>query len=499
MALIALTACTSGEPATGPAQTNELLVAYIQRLPQIDFVTGSTNPKVEGWPTVGQEVTWAAHIKHFGNGHPDIPYRWLLDGVEVAKGTVSIPDQGDIVVSYKWPWTFQRHRLRIELDPANTIAEEEEQNNSLEIFSDALSVGFYVESGFYQYMRDVQPRLVGGHSVSFEDWAQRQIARYNQLFEKAIYPETPNGVLDRYRLNAIHIVPDNSLPLAESLAGFDPKQAVPNSADKTVDIQWGFPSVRKTDYDVGGTDLVDFNQRWYSGFVQHETGHARYLVDVYTWDVYDGITWERVDITEGSERVAGSRFMPGRQVNVNGVNGLLLHHRDFDGLMSDDWTFIDRYSAVMLNRIAHERPRFGNYNEPPNFGEFLDEMPADNILVLKDVQGDVIPNASVSIYRGGPFPGGQPATGQWVQYFDNVPDATFTSNASGEIHVGRNPFTQSGPVMIDERTYLRGVIIIRVQQGGKVGYGFLESSEFNLAYEQGRQDLATYDLKVTLQ
>jgi hypothetical protein len=500
-AVLLLASCTSGDPPTGNHSTppaNELTVAYIHRSPEIDFVEGSSNPARDGWPAVGQQVVWQAHITYFGNEFPTVQYRWLLDGAEVAKGSVTIPTEGDAVVSYAWPWTFDRHRLRLELDPGNLIREEEEGNNSLEIFTDALSMGFYVETGLYNYMRATQPRLIGAHSVSFENWAQRQISRYNDLLEKAIYPETPNGVVDRYRLDKITLVPNNSLPLNDAQAGFDPPQAVPNSLDRTVDIQWGFPVRQQSAYEDGGFNLVDFNQNYYSGFVQHETGHARYLIDVYTWDVYDGITWQRVDIVEGGQRVAGSRFMPGSQVNVNGANGLLLHHRDFDGLMADNWTFLDRYSAIMMNRIAHQRPRFGNFNEPSNVGEFLDEMPADNIVTIRDAQGNPIPDASVAIYRGGPFPGGQPATGQWVQYFDNLVDGTFTSDAAGEVHLGRNPFTASGPVQIDQRVYLRGVIIVRVESGDRAGYAFLESSEFNLAYQQGKRDAARYDLKVNM-
>ena len=73
-----------------------------------------------------------------------------------------------------------------------------------------------------------------------------------------------------------------------------------------------------------------------------------------------------------------------------------------------------------------------------------------------------------------------------------------STDASGNVHVGRNPFTDSGPVVIDQARFLRGVIIIRVETAGKVGYGFLESSEFNMAYERGQTTLANYELKVNL-
>ena len=46
-------------PPNPPPPTDDggdLQIRYIQRLPEIDFVWGSTNPSVEGWPALGQEA-----------------------------------------------------------------------------------------------------------------------------------------------------------------------------------------------------------------------------------------------------------------------------------------------------------------------------------------------------------------------------------------------------------------------------------------------------------
>lgn len=73
-----------------------------------------------------------------------------------------------------------------------------------------------------------------------------QVESYNLLLARAVYPETPNGVLDRIRLDRVTVVADGALPLDPAGANvggsFTPAQARPNLPDRSVDLQWGFPS-----------------------------------------------------------------------------------------------------------------------------------------------------------------------------------------------------------------------------------------------------------------
>jgi len=56
------------EPALAVASalttTNDLTVAYIQRLPVLSWIQNSPNPAVEGWPAVGQPVTWRGFVRN---------------------------------------------------------------------------------------------------------------------------------------------------------------------------------------------------------------------------------------------------------------------------------------------------------------------------------------------------------------------------------------------------------------------------------------------------
>jgi hypothetical protein len=216
---------------------DDLTVCFISRLPEMDYIWASSDPAVEGWPAVGQQVTWQAQVKNWSNMDlQGVPYVWLLDSVKVDSGIVDFTAGSILTIDYPWMWTFDRHILEFVIDPNNIIPEDEEGNNDLSIYTNAISAGFYVEQSIYDYFRAYQYEL-GVHSNCWENWAQRQVKRWNKMFEEAIYNETPDGVLDRIRLEKITIVPDGALPLAGGLPTNNP-----NVNDRTVDLQWGFPA-----------------------------------------------------------------------------------------------------------------------------------------------------------------------------------------------------------------------------------------------------------------
>lgn len=487
-------------PTVGPDTVDtvppDLIIRYIQRLPELDYVWGSDNPTRDGWPTPGSQVQWQAHVlNRTPDAQKDLGYRWTLDGVAVDSGRVDLPAEGEATVEYPWTWTFDRHTLRFEIDPGSDV-EEEPRNDTLTIFTDALSVGFYVEQSLYDLFAAHQADL-GIGSTSFDDWAQRQIRRYNEMFAAAKYPETPDGVLDRYRLDKITLVADSALPLVpipDSLTDFAPAEAVPNLDDHTVDVQWGFPSWLTSPY-TDYTSLDTNNQFYYSGFVQHEMGHARYLFDVYSLEVYDGTSGSRVDITENGVRVAGSIYMPGTRINVSGQQGWRLYAAP-QGLMNAQWTYIDRSSAGALNRIAGQRATRGNYNCPENCAIYLNDLPAENRLTVTS-GGAPLAGASVRIYRSERSPVIDTLSGYYKKYYADTPDMELTADDQGRVLLGRDPFSGGkGIVSVDD--FANGTLIVRVEHDGKVGYRFLDVTQFNEAYWRGETDLADYMLNVTL-
>lgn len=460
---------------------DDLTIGWIARLPRLDYVWASPNPKVDGWPQVGQWITWQAVVKNWtATDLIAVKYVWFWDHNPVDSGYVDIPAQDTASVYFPGQWSFERHELSLAIDTDQAVAEEEERNNQLSIFTDAISVGFYVEQSLYDYFHQYQKQL-NVHANCWEDWAQRHVRRWNQMFAAAIYPDTPGGVLDRIRIDNITVVSDGALPLA----GGDFPTNFPNLRDRTVDLQWGFPaSLLSGDGYKNHTSAVDNNPFYFEGSLLHELGHARYLIDLYGFNVHDNGRGNTVAIKENGRLIVGTPYLP--------LMGDAVHYTPIKGLMNGEYTFIDAYSAAALNLIAGHRATQGNYNSPGNIGIFMNDLPRQNMLLIKDDTGRPLDYADVKIYQA------TGNAGQWYgKYFDDNPDLSLSTDENGEVFVGRCPFDADGTI---EHDYGKSnaVVILRVAHNGRVGYTFLESTLFNMEYWRGHSDLGKYEVKVTL-
>jgi hypothetical protein len=452
------------------AHASDLTVGWISRLPEIDYVWNSSNPAVEGWPAAGSAVTWRANVRSWFDSPRSVAYVWKADGLEVGRGTVTLAPNAYTAIDLPRTWTFTRERLSITIDTANDVSEESEANNTLEVFTDALSVGLWVEQGFYDYFRANQSAL-GIGSTSFEDWAQRMIAFYNEMAVMAVYPETPVGVRDRWRIQKIVIAPDDALPLVPPVKeqrGNEPPTAStqPNSADRTIDLQWGFRASSVGSYK---DRTVSLSNPFYVNLpVVHEIGHARYLTDVYAFDLRNVPPVNSIGIA---------------QLATQGT----VYNTPEQGLMNRNYSFIDRYSAIALNLIAGRRAIRGNFNDPENVGAFLNDLPLQNRLTLRDAQGNPMADADVELFLSEPFK----IDAWYATDYDDVADIHLRTDANGQVLVGRNPFSLTGPVVNDWRG---SNVIAIVRVNGK--YGFLESRLFNLAFWRGDTTFADHELIV---
>jgi hypothetical protein len=472
-------------------ESNNITIGWISRLPKLDYVWNSSNPEIEGWPLAGQEVTWRAHIRNWSDSvKHNIDFQWFLDGVLVDSGRIDLQPQAYSTLDYQWNWTFDRHKLTLFIDT------DSGKDNKLLIYTDAISLGLYVEQNFYDYFHEHQHEL-GIGSNSFEGWAQRQVRFYNELFKRAIYNETANGVLDRIRIDEITIVADGSLPLVQpsSSNGFDPRQAKPNLNDRTVDLQWGFPAEFVQSGSYSNHNWLNFdNQFYYSGFLQHELGHARYLKDVYGFNLAHGLS--KVEIREDGDLIAGTKYLPGQTIIQNGVAVLEVHQTIEKGLMNAQWRWMDRYSAIAMNLIAGHRATRGNYNSPENIGVFLSDLPKENRFRIKDRNGKYLKNAQIQIFQSSES--SQSDSASYPKYFDNIPDLELQTDENAQVLLGQNPFSASGQIRHSFREFSNVVFIMRVESEGSVGYQIFDISLFNLAYWRGNTELADYEVCVPI-
>jgi len=471
---------------TKDGQTPDLTVCYIKRLPEIDYVTNSTQPKIDGWPAVNQDILWRAYVKNWsGDTLKNVSFEWKLNDVIVKSGTIAkIPPYSLAISNLDYKWNFDRKELKFNIDSKKEIIEVNETNNELLIYTDAISLNLYVEKPVYDYFRKFQYKLNAGTNC-WEDWAQiLHVKRWNKMFAEAIHPDTPNGVIDRIRIDSIVVVPENALPLNGGYASNNP-----NKLDKTVDLQWGFPTsliVSTNNFYAKTTKKEDNNPFFFEGSLLHELGHARYLIDSYGFNVHAGTGDTRIKITENGIPIAGTKYLP--YANFDCV-----HYNDYDnGLMSGGYTNIDAFVAFCLNRIAKNRALCGNMNGPCNIGVFINDLPAENKIIVKDEKGNVLKNASVKIYQAT-----EESTSWYGKTYDNIPDLQLYTDNSGSVFVGRCPFSKDG---IIKHTYglANSVVILRIESGGKVAYTFLESNKFNMEYWRGNSALGTYNLSVNI-
>lgn len=461
--------------------TNDLTVQYIQRQPLLNWVENSANPTREGWPAIGQSVTWRGFIKNFSSlARSNVRYEWRWDNTLVKSGTFNIAANGVATVTYPRNWDFSRHNLRLAIDTTNLVSENEEQNNSLTVVSNAINVGFWVEQGTYDHFKNHQRDLVGAKSTCFENWAQRQITRANALFQAAVTPDTPSGVLDRLRLDKIVIVPNGALPLNGGLATNHP-----DVNDHTVDLEWGFPASIIADRYGDLTTVNDDNPFYNEPSLLHELGHARYLLDNYSLNVHEnveGTLRDHIPHTEGGGRVVGTPYLPM-------INGDVVYYTHQTGLMDTDYSRVDTYSAMALNLIAGRRAVQGNSNAPGNFAAFRHDLPSENrITLLDDATGAPLAGAVVRIYRAGST--NPPEL--YAKQFSTSVAMTLTANANGQILVGRNPFTGGPTIELEESQ----VMLLRVSHQNRVRYTFMESTDFNMEVWRGHSSLGLHTLRV---
>ncbi|MDD1660811.1 MAG: hypothetical protein LUQ62_06365, partial [Methanomicrobiales archaeon] len=219
LSLVSIAAAASAAP-TNPfrgdnTSTADLDVTYISQSPRYDFRAEKTGP------AVGDTVTLSAHVRNRGPASASIwNYSWWIDGQQVESGMgPTLAAGSERMVNLSYTWQSGDHWVSFFADPENAIREKSEQNNLRTDRINALLVGFWVEQSVYNYFNTNQYAFtqrfgIADEANSWEDWAQRQMALANRLLGEAVYPSTPNGCLDHWRLDQVIVVPDNALPLA---------------------------------------------------------------------------------------------------------------------------------------------------------------------------------------------------------------------------------------------------------------------------------------------
>ncbi len=520
----------------------DLDIRYITRLPRLPW----DGPKP--WPDLGEAVRFEAYVANRGAvASSRQAARWMLDGQRLSEATVPPLEPGaEAVLQQPWSWLGQRHALRLQLDPENQLAESSESNNDLTIDTHALAFGMWVEQSLYDFFNlHIQESGWGGNS--FDDWVQRHVMIWNDMLAEARWPSSPDGVLDRVRVDKIVVVPDGDLRCETNRP----------VVDREVDLMWGLPSEivgvasparcnwlprYRDDPSVWDTDIG----------ILHELSHARYLVDLYGLNVGahrdqlagdlsgSATSFDLEQAPDLPEFQAGSRFVIGGEIlSCRQREGRSFHdcqrglyrtrarshsagapvwadqifvtdgrgnalvgttalpdesqsfyvQADFGFDLMNSGMQYGEHSAYAWNRIAGQRARCGNYNAPCNIGEYLNDLPARVVLELRDETGRLLPGVQVAVYRAHPY-------AIWYgKTYQEPADQLMTADASGRVQLEPEPFGPQG--LVHGYGHSNAVLLLVVSDADRMGTAFLDVSTLNVAYARGQRDRAI--LPLTLQ
>ena len=171
---------------------------------------------VKRQPATGDKVTYKAHVRNRG-GAPagEWEYQWYVDDKPqtfgVFKTTLKPGEEGSLTLAYEWQ--AGAHRIRCTVDPAHKIAQTTQQNDTLEVATNAWLFVLAVDQQTYDRFNALDN--VAG-TRSFEDWAQWHIAKMNDLLKSSPTPGASAAsaahIPPAVACNKIIIAPDAAQP-----------------------------------------------------------------------------------------------------------------------------------------------------------------------------------------------------------------------------------------------------------------------------------------------
>jgi hypothetical protein len=400
-----------------------------------------------------------------------VPYSFRIDGEVVDRGLVDLTP-GKTKVGLRFRWTFDRHRISFAIDAQGG----EGDGNELTVASDALSLGLWVERGLYDWMLEED-------RPGFERFMQREIARWNDILARAVFPTTPEGALDRIRLDRVVVLPDGRRPKNEEL---------------DTDLHWVFlndPSISRFLH-KGAPPMVLADQT----IILHELLHQRGLTDLYAYHVVHGDagrTESRVDITENGRPVVGTFLMPPLSPRSS---LLVVYNLDMDGVMGTRYRAsanLTEHCANGLNLVAGRRTplwldRWGNlingYSNAVNPGNYLHLLPERTELTLVDQNGAPIGGAAVDVYA-------DHSADTYQKIYLEKPDRILAADTRGVALLPGDVLDGLPPKTAPHKSQ---VIIVGVRTSQGRGFAFIPVYDLNLLYFRSGPERGEMTLRVQM-
>lgn len=439
----------------------DLVVTYVERSPlypeyrQTNPLPGGADKKdelmsrIKHNPVAGEDVTFTAHVRNFGNAaSKGWKFRWLVDGKAASTGQHRQPlaVNAEAMEKFTWKWQTGPHRVRFTVEPVEPKGEFAEFNNTREVATDAWLFALGVQQPIYDAFR-TSPNLLG--TRNFEDWLQWHADRMNELLEKSPGPGLPpEGCRARIAVARI-VVGEASRKLGDEI-GYDGR--------------WTFGNG-----ETGRNPDASGWARWASapdwGLI-HEWGHQLELADEY------GITprlGNNLRDDEGAPYLgeAGSPWEP----------YMMFTHGD---------------TIFSPNCVAALNYQYG-VRRGQQFGAYYFCIPEQCVYRVLDVDGRPVEGADVAFYRS--------QTNDPKSFDGKTPIFRGTTDSKGEYLIPNLPapevttpagFTQrDNPFGAIDRSK-GGAFRIVIRARGHLDHDQIDIVTMNLAWFRGEKKKATF-------
>lgn len=415
-------------------------------------------------PAEGDEVTFTAHVRNNGFVRsPKTDYRLYIDAKIVKTGQLKALDVGeDIAISYKWIYRKGRHTISCEVDTQNKVDEICEINNRLT--DPTWGIGLTIRTKHIDTYNSFRSTESMWGSYSFEDWCQAHIQEWRKAFREAIYPATPQGVLQGIRFDGIFTHVDD--PALIELRKNDYPDTIARSGRPYDSFSEGVRNWYENEgcaWVIGRRNLdtiPDYAKKIDLGLI-HELCHQCGIIDLYqiamhfasnlVTDQNGHFLW----VMEGCYNQFNDRMA------VKGENPDALPQR---GMFRE-------HSAAAFNSEI-DKPRGG-------FGLYLFDVPKHNVLRVLDNRGKPIKGAKIKLH--------QQEIG--THTVGKIPPKLGVTDENGEWDMGARPIEKIHVVATN------AVMLFEINAYDQWQYHCFPITEMNVAYWRGDHERHVYTME----
>ena len=446
-------------------------IAWLERSPKYPVpmkAVGESN-----WPKIGDELTFTAHLYNNskeGTLPSDLKVKvtWTVNTKIIGETEAAFKDSPFTESSIKWTvpqnYTYDFSKtitnyVEAALAFSNGTEDREAANNKLAVCLDALVFKVKVNKQTFEKYTEKE-------GLSFFDRMNENLKWMNDRFATAIYPLSPYGIIDRYRVDTVELTDEETEP---NLWHGDPEATTRlffNEGGK-VGAFFNAPYywIGQTFCFVKGAVTNGIFSTMGIGAVTHEAGHSLQLPDTYIFDISE-------KANEVTHEAIGCDWM-----DANGLIDIMRYPYSKDSRFTE-------LSAVAANTQAgvfrRQTPEIMNVDGKRLEGWMFRCLPKKVNVRYFSAEGQELPDGlPVSIYRG-----------DRRDYHVMIPkDGLFLKTEYKKGGISFDPeFDKSDKPNIGKNTYLVKLDL----PNGKSFTKILDQLRFNYRYIKGEKESQTF-------